>query len=157
MRDAFSGITSIVIIVVFLVLVSGYLAFNVSYTKAFKVKNKIISTFEEYEGQCDSESSECNKKIKDYMKDIGYSPPASITVNNIGVEDTTGWYCRQGYCYKEIKVNNPTAGSLDDGKERAYFKIVTQIYIDIPIINRLMPGLKLFQVSGDTKPIVVGW
>ena len=43
MRDAFGGLLNMVIIVVFLVLVSGYLAFNVNYTKAFRVKNKIIT------------------------------------------------------------------------------------------------------------------
>ena len=35
MRDAFGGLLNIVIIVVFMTLVSGYLAFNVSYAKAF--------------------------------------------------------------------------------------------------------------------------
>lgn len=34
MRDAFGGLMNMVIIIVFLVLVSGYLAFNVNYTKA---------------------------------------------------------------------------------------------------------------------------
>jgi hypothetical protein len=53
MRDAFGGLLNIVIIVVFMTLVSGYLAFNVSYAKAFKVKNKIISTIENYNGSCD--------------------------------------------------------------------------------------------------------
>ena len=42
MRDAFGGIANMVVIIVFLVIVSGYLAFNVNYTKAFRVKNKII-------------------------------------------------------------------------------------------------------------------
>ena len=60
MRDAFGGIVNISMIVVFLVIVSGYLAFNVSYTKAFRVKNKIITTIEQYEGLCD-EDSDCAK------------------------------------------------------------------------------------------------
>ena len=42
-----------------------------------------------------------------------------------------------------------------DTKDRAYFKVVTQINIDIPIINKILPGLKIFQISGDTKPIVM--
>ena len=42
MRDAIGGSVNLVIIVVFMLLVSGYLAFNINYTKAFKVKNKII-------------------------------------------------------------------------------------------------------------------
>ena len=46
-------------------------------------------------------------------------------------------------------------GSTDDTKKRSYFKVVTQINIDIPIINKILPGLKIFQISGDTKPIVI--
>ena len=43
MRDALGGSVTIVIIVVFIVIVLGYLAFNVNYTKAFRMKDKIIS------------------------------------------------------------------------------------------------------------------
>ena len=47
MRDAFGGVANLVIIVVFLVLVSGYLAFNVNYTKAFRVKIKLNPLIEQ--------------------------------------------------------------------------------------------------------------
>lgn len=46
MRDAIGGVVNIQIILVFIVIVSGYLAFSVNYTKAFRVKNKIITTLE---------------------------------------------------------------------------------------------------------------
>ena len=147
MRDAFGGVTNIVIIVVFLALVSGFLAFNVNYTKAFRVKNKIISTFEQYEGNCDNPSDDCNTEIKAYMNSLGYNAPNfSLT--------SDGYTCHQGmgYCYKRVDINNAS-----DTKQKAYFKIVTQININIPIINKILPGLKIFQVAGDTMPIVVGW
>ena len=44
MRDALGGVVNLAMIVVFLVLVCGYLAFNVNYTKAFRVKNYIITS-----------------------------------------------------------------------------------------------------------------
>lgn len=146
MRDAFGGVTNLVIIVVFLVLVSGYLAFNVNYTKAFRVKNKIISVFEQYEGDCDRNEvveNTCNGEILAYMNGIGYSAPYFDLTKQ-------GYTCRYGYCFKEVPINNAT-----DTKQKSYFKIVTQISIDIPIINRILPGLRVFQVSGDTKPIVM--
>jgi hypothetical protein len=52
-------------------------------------------------------------------------------------------------------MNSIQVGSTQDRKDRAYFKVVTQINIDIPIINKILPGLKIFQISGDTKPIVM--
>lgn len=147
MRDAFGGVTNLVIIVVFLALVSGYLAFNVNYTKAFRVKNKIISTFEQYEGQCNASQrgpNTCNGEIIEYMKSIGYS------ANSFNITDYT---CHDGYCYRKIIVTDPDS---DEG-EKAYFKVVTQINIDIPIINKILPGLKIFRVSGDTKSMITGW
>ena len=146
MRDAFGGIVNIVIIVVFLVLVSGYLAFNVNYTKAFRVKNKIISTYEQYEGACDQNST-CEKKIKEYMTRLGYNAP------NMKEEDKT-WECRDiGYCVKEVMVSAKNKDSISERNEKSYYKIKTQINIDIPIVNKIMPGLRIFEVSGDTKVI----
>ena len=80
MRDAFGGVANLVIIVVFLVLVSGYLAFNVNYTKAFRVKNKIISTYEQYNGNCSNNSSPCMAQIMKYMNSIFQTIKFSIQI-----------------------------------------------------------------------------
>lgn len=155
MRDAFGGVTSLVIIVVFLVLVSGYLAFNVNYTKAFRVKNRIISLYEQYEGeQCfTNENSICNEKIKEYMRSLGYNPGTSPIIESPGA---TVRCFNFGYCAEKFDVEKPAGTNLDDMKTRAYYKITTQIQIDIPIINKILPGLRIFQISGDTKQIVIG-
>ena len=150
MRDAFGGIANLAIIIVFLTLVSGYLALNVNYTKAFRVKNKIISTIEEYEGNCKIESTnECHLKIQDYMNSLGYNAPY------LDIKNEEGWDCGTGagYCIKEVPVNDISVGNADDTKKRSYFKVVTQINIDIPIVNRILP--KIFEVRGDTKTIVI--
>lgn len=141
MRDAFGGIVNIAIIVVFLILVSGYLAFNVNYTKAFRVKNKIISTLEQYEGVC-PEGSACDRAITNYMKEIGYN------AENFRLR---GYDCpdRKGYCIKKIDASTDTGGI--DGTDKFYYEVVTKINIEIPIINRI--GLQFFQVSGSTKLI----
>lgn len=153
MRDAFGGISNLVIIVVFMTLVSGYLAFNVNYTKAFRVKNKIITLFEQYEGKCGGGPStvECNQKIKDYMKQVGYSTSNFNSYSGMIDGHERDYSCQDGYCFYKVDVSSPS-----DLEQKAYYKIVTQINIDIPIINKILPGLRIFQVSGDTKTIVVG-
>ncbi len=144
MRDAYGGIINIVIVVVFLVIVSSYLAFNVNYTKAFRLKNKIISVLEEYEGKgYESESAVARKKIKEYAQQIGYSN------NNIKV-DGEGWKCDSvGYCIK--KHENSSKEGVEK-RDTCYFEVVTQINISLPIINNIM-GLRIFQVTGSTKTI----
>ncbi len=150
MRDAFGGVANLVIIVVFLVLVSGYLAFNVNYTKAFRVKNKIISTIEQYEGKCDpmSGANKCNQQILEYMNQLGYDSPYL----NLTDEE---YICNNGYCIKKVCLTSSNSDITSDTRPRAYYKVVTQINVDIPIINKILPGLKIFQISGDSKPIVV--
>ena len=145
MRDALGGIVNITIIVVFLVIVSGYLAFNVNYTKAFRVKNKIITTIEQYEGNCSVPNGACDQAITDYMRDIGYSVQTGFNLN--------GYECRNGYCIQEVTADNNTDSSivLEGNEGKVYYKVVTVIYLDIPIINKIMPNLKMFQVSGTTK------
>lgn len=147
MRDAFGGIVNITIIIVFLVIVSGYLAFNVNYTKAFRVKNKIITTIEQYEGNCTVPGGACDQAITNYMHDIGYSVPTT----NFNMQDYD--ICRNGYCIKRVDADNNTDESIviENNEGKVYYKVVTVIYIDIPIINKIMPNLKMFQVSGTTK------
>ncbi len=143
MRDAFGGVVNLTMIVVFLVLVCGYLAFNVNYTKAFRVKNYIITSLEQYEGNCTSGTA-CSDKIQSYIKQVGYSAP------DFKLDD---YVCNYGYCYKEFKTSEESTGSVAESTKQVYYRVVTQINIDIPIVNRIMPGLKIFQISGNTKLI----
>lgn len=145
MRDAMGGSVALVIIVVFIVIALGYMAFNVNYTKAFRMKNKIISVYEDYDGDCSS--SECKSAIKEYAKTIGYS-----TGNNMSCparyknEDDL-------YCVKDFEYENRThdrSGLIDDMKDKRYYRIITKINIEIPIINNIL-DLKIFYITGDTK------
>ncbi len=137
MRDALGGVVNIAIIVVFMVIVSGYLAFNVNYTKAFRVKNKIISVIENREG-LDEEGKE---EIKNYSKSIGY--------NVKGINCNTGWEAdnKVGFCYKIVASEN------NNELNKGYYEIITFVSIDIPIIRNIMPHIEFFQVRGSTKSI----
>lgn len=146
MRDAVGGVVNLVIIVVFLVIVSGYLAFNVNYTKAFRVKNKIISTIEEYEGNIENRA--LKEQINNYMRDIGYNTGATMNCELYDMEPVAG---SGGWCYK--KVNTNYTGGEDEGNNKVYYKVLTQIQIDMPIIRNVLPNLKLFTITGDTKAI----
>ena len=50
MRESIGGAWLFGIVIVFIFFFSGFLAYSISYTKAFNVKNNIISFIEEYEG-----------------------------------------------------------------------------------------------------------
>lgn len=171
MRDAIGGSVNLVIIIVFMLLVSGYLAFNINYTKAFKVKNKIITAYEEYDGNCASGTA-CYNQIKKYMKEIGYNVRlmtksdidgyyennyggAGVTSEcaNLSAAPTGTTFCSAcpdgDYC--AIRVLDKKRLATGDYTYYVYYKIVTRVNMDIPIINKVLSGFTFFQVSGDTK------
>ena len=126
--------------------------------KAFRTKNRIISYFEEYEGNCLDQNTDCAKKIKQYMHDTGYNVAGDALnrslINSYNLPQTQEYGCvDDGYCW----IKTPVSGSNPNtkGMGKATFKIITAINIDIPIINKILPRLKIFHVSGDTKQIVL--
>lgn len=143
MSNAYGGIVNITFIVVFIVIVSGYLAFSVSYNKAFRVKNKIISTIEECEGL----TPKAEEKIKEYMKEIGYNMASDWKIDSISGKKAV---CPsgQGYCYYAEDIEN----SNELGIKKVFF-VTTAVNIDMPILNKILPNMKIFQVSGSTKTI----
>lgn len=150
MREGLGSVVMIEIIVVFIVVVSTYLAFNVNYMKAFKMKNKIVDVYEKYYGKCNSSSSKCLSEIGAYADEIGYAP--------------ANFYCSDGYseviykgkklyCYKEVSAVSDDGNDnavYDDLGNRHYYKIATKIDIDIPIFNNIFK-FSPFTITGDTK------
>lgn len=156
MQEAFGGILSLVLIVVFFIIVEGVLGFTVSYTKAFRMKNAVISDFEQYEAAgCgvddDMSSTACKNKIRSDAKILKYNPPRLSCPKTIAygdsvaipVKEVDGMFCA-------AKINTRTVG----GTQYATYRIITQVDIDFPIVKNIL-GLRLFQVTGDTREIQV--
>ena len=136
MRDAMGGSVALVIIVVFIVIALGYMAFNVNYTKAFRMKNKIITIYDNYNGNCDSA---CNGEIVSYAKTIGYTLGQSMSCDGYNGKGVNGLYC-----YDEVTNKGGLTGNSK------YYRIITKINVEIPIINRIL-DLKVLYITGDTK------
>ena len=147
MKDAYGGIVNFVFLTIFLMVIIGFLALVVSYTKAFRMKDAIISVIEEYEGTgCYPESplspvtttsqSACRMKIKEKAKELAYNPPLlSCSGQNVYKADGI-------YCYSiEKKSGN-----------KAVITIITQVDMNFPIIEKIM-GFRFFQVVGDTRTL----
>lgn len=129
MREAIGSSLLFNLIIVFIVLMIAFLAGSLSYSKAFKVKNRIIDIIEKNEGYTD----ESKKEINESLGNMGYRVSSD---KNCGPDDISGntsyEYCVYEYTQKE--------GSK-------YYKVTTYMYFDIPVIG----GLLHFPVSGETK------
>ena len=142
MRDSIGGSVVLIIIVVFIVVALGYMAFNVNYTKAFRMKNKVIAVYEDFDGNC---NSNCKDAIDKYAKSIGY-----ISANRINCEDYTSY--DNLYCIKKVYEDPKDKQNYDEytNERKYYYKVMTKINIDIPIIRNIF-DLQYFQITGDTK------
>lgn len=142
MKDAFGGVINMVFVALFLLIMIGILGLVVSYTKAFKMKNIIITHIENYEASgCFTEDTACMNKIKASAEGIGYGSRIS---------------CPEGYgkidglfCYKEI-ISTNTENHVSS--RPTSYRIITQVDLDLPIISSIF-SINFFQVVGDTRVI----
>ena len=141
MKDAFGGILNLVLISVFLLIVIGVLGLVTTYTKAFKMKNIVITSIEQYEGTCCdtnkggkcASSSACVSKIRQEAQALGYSP--------VSLNCPSDYSNNELYCIKEVNKG----GSH-------YFSVIVQADVHFPIVSNIL-GFRMFQVSGDTRHI----
>ena len=142
MQDAFGGLLSMGIIIFFLVLVSGILGFTYSYAKAFRMKDYVITTFEQYDalgctsGINSSDDTACKNLIRQKANQLTYNTNMSCRGSEGEEKGINGLFC-----YKRKDING-----------RLIYEITTQVNIEIPIINNLF-GLKIFQVHGSTREL----
>ncbi len=145
MRDSLGGIPILAIVTIFIVVALGYVAFNVNYTKAFRMKNKVIDILEDYGGpeKC-SGNAECKKDIKEYKDTIGYSTGGKISCDSgfTAFEDL--------FCWKRINDNGQ---GIDEGATYSTYEIATKINVDIPIIRNFVANISAFYINGQTAPI----
>lgn len=147
MRDAIGQVFTLQIILAFVLLINGYMAYSVNYTRAFRVKNQIVNIIEQYEGPYNDEGIE---KINDYIDKMAYS------VNNQQMlnfqNDNSDAVCPgyNGWCYIEHSVSVDDADGERNGK---YYSIVTFVNIDIPVVNNILGLGNFLQVVGETRTI----
>ena len=145
MKDAYGGIVNLVFIALFLLVISCVFALIVSYTKAFKMKNNVISVIERYEGSgCtgDKKNSECINMIKKGADRIGYSASDKLACPN-GYTKVEKLFCvKQIVSRKKDKYHNI----------RYTYDVITQVDLNFSLVSNIF-GFNIFRVSGETQEI----
>lgn len=121
-------------VIIFIGIIIALLVASISYTKAYKIKDKIIYTIESNQGY----DSDVNDEINDFLAEVGYLTNPSGEVCDDDLKATEGHYSPYRYCIYEH--------STDKG---AYYSVVAYMYFDIPFIGEFLE----FPVKGETKVI----
>ena len=137
MKDAIGGGLLFNLVIIFVVAIVVLFISSLAYSKAYKVKNRIIEIIEKY-GYYDSNSeSDVAKEIQQDLALIGY--PTTIT-RECPAGNLNGSSYRYCVYKKETK----------DAKEKDYsyyYEVVTYVYFDFPIIEDILQ----LEVKGETK------
>lgn len=124
MREGVGFQNLLTYIIIFIVIAFAFLSGTLSYMKGFKVNSKIIGILEKYEGY----NSYSEKAIENALDVIGYVK-GSANCKNI-----------EGYTLKNNNNYSICIYEPNNIKTDSYFKykIITYIYMDIPIIGQRM-------------------
>lgn len=161
MKESMSNALILNLIIIFLFIFVILFAGSTAYTKAFKVKNRIISIIERNETTVITKginNSAVITEINSALKDAGYTvamnndTKCSAALNKrFGNQNQTYNVVNTGansyrYCVAEFyDDNSPMHGR--------YYAVITYMYFEIPLINKKLE----FPVYGETKTMGIAY
>ena len=128
MRDAVGGSILLNIVIIFLSLVIVFFAGIMAYSKAYKVKNRIIEIIEREKGY----NTAAIRSIESDLRLYGYRNSTSRRCDSGNLNTSTFFYC----VYERGNVLRGTT-----------YEVVTYVQFDFPIIGDWL----VFPVKGQTK------
>ena len=138
MKAAIGNSLLLGIILTFITTVLLILISSIVYTKAFRIKNRIVDIIEKYEVY---DINNAQPEIEQLLRDIGYKANAysnNASCSKYGdessLENVTSTY---HYCV--FKKSTEKSNGY-------YYKVVTFAYLDIPLVNAVQ-----VPVYGETK------
>ena len=152
MREAFGTTWSFQLIIIFILIFACFLSLVISYSRAYTLKNEMLTIIEKYEGVSkDSSNYEGSAKIiNNYLNQNSYQTMGKCYVNGenwIGALDLdnvsfeaatpgTEYY----YCFKETKSTNNTI----------YYNVRLFYKFNLPVLG----DITTFKIEGQTNSFV---
>ena len=127
------------LIILFVVIVFSFLAGTMSYYKAFKINNRIVSSIEKFEGYNTSEMGRGGsiEEINRTLSSFGYSivdnfdcPDSYKKMNIVAISDPINGTNGFKYCVYSNNLS-PSAGTYYQ------YGVLTYMNIDIPFVNKI--------------------
>lgn len=157
MREAIGGTWITQLVIIFMLIFVAFLALSLNYSKAFQVRNEILTMIEKREGV--TTGSNINKStiklINNYLSNNGYNVKGNCEKNSYGVsnltasdatiEKVTNNKKEYYYCISKLKSES----TLHKGK--VYYKVNIFFYFNLPVIGEIFK----FNINGTTNDIVV--
>ena len=174
MRESIGATWTMQIVIVFILFFVAFITLTINYTRAFKVKNEIISIIEREDGFTYSattikDGAGARELIASYLTNSGYSATGKCDVNWVGVKsiaikDNNDYYPnnyekiteenkdnKYYYCIQKVQVpvKGKTNPQLYNYNNRAYYKVRLFFKFSIPVFG----DLTTFKVEGESLEV----
>lgn len=153
MKEAIANAGVYNLVIIFVIILLAFFIGSLSYSKAFKVKNKIIEEIEKDQGYTTGINDSTEDRVEEWITNIGYRVNTGNTRNTENCPKVTGNGGEEGklvntdgdYQYCVYEFDTCTTGS-DKAKCGKYYRVIAYMYFDVPILS----GLLKLPVSGET-------
>ncbi|MCI9281230.1 MAG: hypothetical protein HFI49_03110 [Bacilli bacterium] len=154
MKEAVGGVSLFTIVIVFVVLFTGYISLSINYSKAYNVKNELINIIRNQGGVCTSQTPNLTnncynfvEQITDYFRETNYRSYGNCGEGFVGYTRTgelAGTGDRTAFCIKGIPANGNS-----ELPNALYYQVKVFWQLDLPIFSRLFN----FTISGETARV----
>ncbi len=151
MREAIANAGIFNLVIIFVIILLAFFIGSLGYSKAFKVKNKIIDEIEKDQGF--TETTRGN--IEKWLGSIGYRVNTSNSNNVCGTETFSGMNgtlesVNSKYQYCVYKFDTCSSRYTNSKRCAVHYRVVSFMYFDVPVISSLIR----IPVKGETISFV---
>jgi len=149
MRESIGNSLLLYLVVIFSGVVILFFVGIISYSKAYRVKNRIVDVIEKYNGYTTGENS-AESEINASLSEMGYTITNSDFCNGSSVQNHL-----KNISESFVLKNNPTSGynycvyeiSDKSSSNTKYYVVVTFVNFNFPIIGSMLN----IPIYGETK------
>ena len=147
MKGAIGNAMVMNIVITFIILTTAFLVGSISYSKAFKVKTKIVDIIEKYDGDFNRGASLSSENKSFIMREI------ESMLGSTGYRTANGKVCNEGTVIENSSydVCIYTKGGSTGTYRGNYYQVVVYMYFDFPIIGDMIK----IPVKGETRTFFV--
>ncbi len=149
MRESIGSTWILQLVIVFMLIFVAFLALSINYTKAFKIKNELISIIEKYEGATTDEQGSISI-INNYLVYQGYHTMSSCEEGSYGVKNLNSTSIDEAqagtkyyYCIRKMDTSNYSF------PDRAYYEVEVFFQFNLPVVGDIFT----FRAGGKTVDI----
>lgn len=138
MREALGNTFIMNIVITIVIIIIAVVISSLSYTKAFKVKNMIVSTIESNNGYNEKAKQEIDANLKEMGYRVNKNGIQTCDMDNMDEHNSKVLTESNSYRYCVVQVTT---------SKGYYYRVASYMYFDIPVIGDKME----FPVHGETK------